>query len=538
MKLLGTLAHKYGYIVHPLLFAAFPLLSFYGANAAELRSSDFQFMSFLIFNLIVGAASWLLALLLTRNRQKASILTLVFLLVFFALGRLHDSMQNFVINTPVVPIGPTKILLAASLLLIAAAWLGLRRVSQERAKKINSTLTLMGGVLIISTLFSIVPNLSGGSKTAQQQAGPQTNENPGTETRERPDVYYILLDGYARADYLKNNFNHDNSSFLASLRGKGFFVADKANTNYAHTHFSVPSTFNTEYLNYLADEMGEESTDRSPLKELTQNSEVVREFKSMGYKYATIGTQWSWAQSSPLADLDIKAKNNADSKILNIELSEFALVYMQTTALKPWISTNIRDNLVDKILGAFERTEEVSKIPEPTISFTHILSPHPPYLFDRNGIIPGLNELEILNEGFSKRDKFKEQTIYVNKLTLDLIDKILENSDKPPIIIIASDHGPASGLGRSDFKQTDPGKFNKEGIGERMGILSAYYFPDQKYDKLYENISPVNSFRAILSQYFGKEMKLLPDRNYFSNNKANEYRMFDVTDLVNEKTSP
>jgi hypothetical protein len=535
MKRLSELANKYGFVAHPLLFAVFPLLSFYGANAAELRSSDFQFTTFLVFNFVVVIAGWLISFLLTRNKQKASILTLVLLIIFFAFGRIHDQIQDFGINTPLTPLGPTKILGIASLVIIALAWIWLRRLPAEKTNKVNSTLTLVSLVIVSSTLFSIVPNLSVASVETNRSNASQTTEGSrGSTTGEKPDIYYILLDGYARSDRLKESFNYDNTQFINSLEEKGFYVADKANSNYAHTHFSVPSTFNMKYLNYLADEMGEESNDRTPLKELTQNHEIGHQFKSMGYKYVAIGSQWSWAESSPLADIEVKAKNHADSEVLNIELSEFALVYMQTTAVKPLISTELRKNFLSRVLGAFEKTEEVSKISEPTLSFTHILSPHPPYLFDSNGIIRGKTKLQLLNEGFSHRDKFKEQTIYVNKLALDLVDKILKNSEKPPIIMLASDHGPATDLGISGFKETDPKKFNKKGIRNRISILSTYYFPDQDYSMLYPEISPVNSFRVVLNKYFNENLKLLEDRSYLSDNGDNQYLMHDVTDIVKE----
>ncbi len=149
----------------------------------------------------------------------------------------------------------------------------------------------------------------------------------------------------------------------------------------------------------------------------------------------------------------------------------------------------------------------------------------------------GRTELELLNEGYSKRDKFRDQTIYINGLTLDMVDSILRNSDRPPIIILASDHGPAGNLGLRDFEETDPNRFNVEGIRERVGILNAYYFPDGNYDALYPGISPVNSFRLILSQYLDQDLGLLPDRSYFSDNKRNVYRMSDVTSLVSPERS-
>lgn len=475
-----------------------------------------------------------MSLVLTRNAKKASILSLGFLLVFFTLGRALNFLEGRGVDASGWPFGLTKTLMLLSGLFLFLVWLWIRKVSTKSLAKINSTLLMISTALVASTFVSIVPPyLTGTNKTPLSEGATQTNAVSKIQKSDLPDIYYLLFDGYARADILKENFNLDNTGFLDSLKERGFYVAEKSNSNYTHTHFSMPSTFNMKYLNYLTEEMGEESTDRKPLRELLENNEVVALFKSFGYKYVQFGAQWGWAENSPQEDIEVEAKNNSDSKILNIKLDEFALVYMQTTALKPWISTDLRNNLVAKVLGAFEKAEAVSNLDEPTLTYAHIVSPHPPYLFDKQGIVKRQTELELLNDGFSNRQGFADQTVHINKLILDLVDKILKNSDKPPIIIIASDHGPASSLNRSDFLITDPDKFNKEGIKERLANLNTFYFPDKNYSKLYPSITPVNTFRVILNQYFGQDLKLLPDRSYFSNNKANEYRMFDVTELVN-----
>ena len=49
-----------------------------------------------------------------------------------------------------------------------------------------------------------------------------------------------------------------------------------------------------------------------------------------------------------------------------------------------------------------------------------------------------------------------------------------------------------------------------------MKNLNSYYFPDQNYDLLYPTITPVNTFRVILDQYFNQKLSLLEDRSLFS----------------------
>ena len=63
-----------------------------------------------------------------------------------------------------------------------------------------------------------------------------------------PDVYVILLDGYARADVLANTFGYDDSPFLDGLRSDGFEVADASHSNYLVTNLSVSSLLNYRQL--------------------------------------------------------------------------------------------------------------------------------------------------------------------------------------------------------------------------------------------------------------------------------------------------
>ncbi len=532
MKRVKSLLNSYGFFVYPLLFALFPLVSFYGSNAAEIKAGDFNVITFLVFNALIGVMAWVASLVLTRDRQKASLLALVFLLCFFTFGRIHDQLGDFAVKIPPLILGPTKLLLLGCLLMVVIGWWLLRKIPTENAKRINGSLNLVSVVMIALAVIPIF----------QAQATDNTDGQPENLTADGsihssleylPDIYYILLDSYGRSDYLRDNFEYDNEPFIRALHQKDFYVAEKSNSNYAHTHFSIPSTLNMKYMNYLTDELGETSTNRLPLKDLTRKNDVVPKFQSLGYKYVNISSGWGWTSKSPYSDIEIEGESSNESKVLGIKLDEFALVYLQTTALKPLISSTLKEGLATDIIDAFERTQKVAKIEEPTLTFTHINSPHPPYLFDRNGLVEGQTELELLHDGYSDRKGFADQTHYINGLTLKMIEDILNTSDKPPIIILASDHGPASMLERKDFEETNTAKLDIDGIKERMGILNAYYFPDKNYAKLYQNITPVNSFRVILSQYFGQDLELLPDKSYFSDNKKNEYRMTDVTEIVN-----
>ena len=69
-----------------------------------------------------------------------------------------------------------------------------------------------------------------------------------------------------------------------------------------------------------------------------------------------------------------------------------------------------------------------------------------------------------------------------------------------------------------------------------MAILNAYYFPDGDYTALYDDITPVNTFRVVFNEYFRAGYRLLEDRCYFSTWHA-PYALVDVTDRVRPAAS-
>jgi hypothetical protein len=162
--------------------------------------------------------------------------------------------------------------------------------------------------------------------------------------------------------------------------------------------------------------------------------------------------------------------------------------------------------------------------------FSHIVNPHPPFVFDQNGapINPNYPYSLIYAQGLfgdvpEYRASYLAQLTYDNLLILEMIDGILSNSPTPPIIILQGDHGPGI---FSDFN--DP---ENTCLYERYSILNAYYLPDPRPETIPSDISPVNTFRLVLKNYLGLDYSLLPEKRYFSSDRS-FYQFQDVTSLT------
>jgi hypothetical protein len=183
----------------------------------------------------------------------------------------------------------------------------------------------------------------------------------------------------------------------------------------------------------------------------------------------------------------------------------------------------------EKILNGFSTAKSLSKQEGPKFVFVHILAPHPPFVFDKDGnpVRPDW-EYKIFDgrEFTGGIDAYvvgyREQILYINHLVLDTIDDINKNSPTPPIIVLQADHGPAALLGTS---------VETSCLKERFPILNAYYLPGDHMDVLYPSITPVNTFRMIFNEYFEIDMGLLPDLNYYSD-FHDPYNFTDITRQV------
>jgi hypothetical protein len=116
------------------------------------------------------------------------------------------------------------------------------------------------------------------------------------------------------------------------------------------------------------------------------------------------------------------------------------------------------------------------------------------------------------------------QVLYFSKLLDGVVRRILAQSARPPIIIIQADHGLRETVVWGDSARNQ--------LLERHAILYAAYLPPsarqaQPSTQLYDSISPVNTFRIVLSTYFDTTMSLLPDRSYYSLLER-PYHFYDV----------
>ncbi|RJP26815.1 MAG: hypothetical protein C4520_00170 [Candidatus Abyssobacteria bacterium SURF_5] len=472
--------------IHPFLFAAAPIVFLWSHNSQKV-----EFVELLLPALVsVGACALLLGVLwlVSRDWARTAATVSLLLLLFFGYGHLFELIWswNFFQNVFVAHLVLGIYLAVFFAGTIAAVW---------RARNIEQLTVFFTIAPAVILLISPVTIFSQVLATYEKQpevvvepvlnvvADPRQAQPKAAEPM--PDIYYIILDSYSRADSLKQLYGYDNSSFIDFLKSRGFYIADQSFSNYPNTIYSLSSSLN---LHYLKDGMNE-----NQLLKMLREPLIARYLQSKGYRYVHFNTFASETRKSDIADVTYDY-----TPLLG---REFTRILLRTTLLSGLEKYGPTRLLAEHTLYLFDNAGEIPHISAPTFTLAHFFPPHHPFIFDSSGNYIG-DDQPMTVPTQNVRSLYVDQLIFMNDRTKLLIDQLLKRSSTPPIIIIQGDHG-GGYMTSGRAKEWD-----------RLGILNAYYVPENYRQELYNTITPVNSFRLLVKSCFNENLKRLPDVSY------------------------
>ncbi len=504
---------------HPVLLALYPVMALLSRNFTQTPIQQ----SLRTFGIAaaVGMGLWAVILIFVHNLRKAAILASTAILLVFTYGHILNLTPESV--HPIV--GPICVLL---LIAVAAATIKTRQPLFDTTAALNLmafTLTGMSAYTIVDQARHHHPQIVRAGAGAPVAAVAGVHRKLGVPEKKAPDVYYIVLDAYGRADRLQQFFGYDNSAFIAELKKRGFYVAENSGANYDQTPLCLSSCLSMAYLDA-------KSMDLSPegLRKLTDDSAVAQILQDHGRHYINV---WSGLEVSRVETAETVLNNNADLNAFEKQALEMSVMVRSKK-----IQHSLYDTHRTRINGVFDCLTKAAELPGPKFVFAHALSPHPPFVFGPSGesVDPAgtysLADGSWLLANISQQDYIRGYTgqlQYVNKRVLQAIDSILAKSKVRPIIILQGDHGSRMTVDWDSQKRTD--------LREAFSIFNAYLVPDSVREKLYPTISPVNSFRVVLSTLFDVKLPLLKDKSYYSTAEHMD-RFSDVTDLIPNATGP
>ena len=506
---------------HPLILASFPVLFLAAQNVDEVTA--LPVLSALVVAIGGTALVMLLLWLLVRDMTKMSVTVSVLLLVFFSFGHIRDALQGTTVAG--VVINQHRVLLPVAGVVAISAICSILRYRGNLVPVVHVTAMLASLLVIFNLSVMTLYTLQSSIPVTDVGLIGSESKTPGSRFGELPDIYYIILDGYGRADVLNQTHDFNNSDFIEFLTESGFYVADKSQSNYVRSIVSLASSLNMRYLNEYMD--APPNKKREHAQSLILNNEVVRTAKRIGYKFVLIpGSR----MPEQMESVDIRIRPQSNSRWNQLYLNDFSATLVRSTLAGFYLQRFFVASKADLFIDNMSKLREVAQIPEPTLALLHNIPPHPPYIFNRNifnrnGDVRRESEYQ-LDQGWELTEQYVDQLIYVNKVVMETVEDILENSAADPIIIIQADHGPSS---RGDHK--DPKDLDDFLKWERSGILSAYHVPERCRPDLYSSMSPVNTFRLVFGKCLELGLDLLEDQTCLSL-RPNLYDFFPVGPLA------
>ncbi len=514
-------------VIHPFLFAVFPVLFLFAQN---IHAFSLGVVVKPIF-LLVAATVVLLGLstLILRNSRKAGLVVSVLLVLFFSYGPVWQSLPRFRFMMLGVRIEPTKtVFIPWVILFVVFTWLAGR--TKRNLHQFTRIINVTAAVLVAISVFNIAVYEISGRERSSGEPGAEPAETGPVTTRDAeslPDIYYIIMDGYGRQDVLKELYDYDNTHFIEYLKQKGFYVAERSASNYPSTALCLSSILNLEHLSNLIRGVEANSNDCLLMAKLIKNSLVLRFLKNHGYTTIAFASGYDIGEIDT-ADIYLKHGWFADE-------FQNALLHMTPVPVFLRRLSYAQDHRT-RVLYILDHLERVAERKSPKFVFAHVLGPHRPFVFGPRGEavnpqyinIPGRRNIWVAAEHIEDYRKFyRDQLTYLNMKLERTITAILRKSARPPILLLQGDHGPCSLLRPEGSTAT--------AYRERFAILNAWYLPGKDAVKmpggLYPQISPVNSFRVVFNNYFGKSYEMLKDDSYYSLPKT-PYSLTNVTDMV------
>jgi hypothetical protein len=475
--------------IHSFLLAAYPIVALLAFNSSEVEFSSGLRPLFL--SVLIAGALMLVSYWIYRDWRRAALVTTLILILFYSYGHIYILLKAIRVGEFYLFRHRTLVPLWLGLNVLGIWWVSRKSLNRT---SVTFTLNVAGLFLLILPVIQLI-SFSVQSRASQTEDASALNlQVPG----QPPDIYYIILDGYGRADVLKDQFEYDNSDFLNELKDLGFVVAECSQSNYAQTQMSLASSLNFNYIETLSDRFVAGSEDRTGLDALIHHSAARASLEKAGYKTVAFATGFLFTE---LTDADYFLGPGYSWG----ELNEFEALLMETTFARLLqdgnrfgMQTSGSERFRERTLFTLEKIDELSYIPGPRFVFVHIIAPHPPYVFGPTGgpVEPAEAGTTKTQEGASH---YRDQVVYINGRILEVIPKIIANSSTPPIIVIQGDHGP-----------TVPSSPRA-----RMSNLNAYYLPGAE-TVVYPTITPVNTFRVIFNRYFGQNLEILEDVSLYS----------------------
>jgi len=482
--------------VYPVLLAIYSPLALMTANLGQVALSESARIlaaSLLLAGLVYGVLRLALG-----SWNCAAPLAGWLLVLFFTYGHVYQLVEP--LQVAGFTIGRHRYLILVWLALgLAGTIFLLRRSRVGFPDGLHSALNLTTAVLVVLSAGQLLISQARNQTPAAQSVSAQSGY--GEAGTNLPDIYWIILDGYGRSDALLQDYGLDNAPFLKGLEELGFVIPDCTLSNYSVTTLSVASALHMDYVENFTTlvQPGEKDIDWLAYHNLLLDNPVRARLEALGYQTVAFETGYEFSDITDVDYFIVGNRNPLGQNVQSGDISDFEELFIRTTALRPLEELSLaqrkrlapaiktpEERAFDTVRFALDQMERLPEIEGRKFVIAHIMAQHPPFVFDRAG---SFKVSKTALEGYAP------EVEYLNKRILNIVHTLLGGSKTDPVIVIQGDHGWES--------------------HNRNRILNAYYLPGAA-QKVYDQITPVNTFRLILDTYFGGQYGLIADKSLYS----------------------
>lgn len=484
VKHFDSLKRYYWLNLYPYLLFVFFVSHGYVEHFGFIPIQDliWLFLKYLfITTLLIFVFRWIY-----KNFDIAILATFVTLCFFFFFGAMHDFLKSIFTNGR---LSRYSIVLPFFLLVYLIILLKIkgRGINMKLLKYLN----VLFVVLILFDLGTLVYKIG----TTPKQKDIAIN----CKQCDKPDVYLILLDEYAGQKQLIDEFGFDNNSFYNNLRQFGFYVSPDSRSNYTSTPFSISSILNMSYHDLKTYKRNDKNLDYC-FRKIFQSS-VVKSFREFGYKFYNFSMFDFKDHASPIKNKTflISGTRLITSQTLfsrvgkdlyyNLLMQKFT----NTVLYKNFVFRDLNNN--NRLLNKTFKTAQLNEMQSKFV-YLHLMLPHFPYYYKQNGELNNMTDLKYNNIG--RKDLYLDYLKYSNGTILNLIHEIKTRSQKPPVIILLSDHGFRYGTNKN--------------YQLSFSNLAAIHLPNKKYVDYETTFTNVNLFRIFFNSYFRQNLPILENK--------------------------
>jgi len=395
-------------------------------------------------------------------------------------------------------------------LLVVVEGLVNRGIAWQLGRTATRALSALGAALVLVVVLASVQQGTFGWAIEDVQARLAREPMAAAYDPAAPDIYVILLDGYPGDDAAELDPSFDADAFPDALEDRGFDVQRHSRSNYLLTRLTLATMFGN---NHVADEStlvpphGPPAADNRRLRRFSDEGPIMRLLGDDGYERIT----------TPSAALDL-GLYGVDRVIPHSGLQEFEFGLLKITTAgslidlvaPEFIAAESRAN----VIGVIEATKALAaeSHDRPRFVYSHVMAPHPPFLFNAAGTPTGDSVLsdsfvEPANEGRSaiRVSATFSYATFASREAVGMVDAILDDERDDPVIVVMSDHGTETG-----FSGRDP--FGSD-VNERSSNFLAIRTPGHP-KLLPPGTTPINVLPRILNAYLDAELPYHSDTTW------------------------